>query len=197
MDFAYIMSRAWTRVGARRAVPLRANAMMRAEDVIEVLHRLEDAGVEVWLDGGWGVDALLVEQTREHDDLDVVMALENVAAAQRVLDVLGYKVTEDEEWPTRFVMGDPSDRRIDFHTVTFDAEGGGLQRLQDGSHFRYPPEGLQGEGTVGGRQVRCLTPALQVRCHQGYEPDENDHRDMLALQQRFGVELPAQYNIGR
>jgi lincosamide nucleotidyltransferase A/C/D/E len=32
---------------------------MGEDDVLEVVGRLEAAGVEVWLDGGWGVDALL------------------------------------------------------------------------------------------------------------------------------------------
>jgi lincosamide nucleotidyltransferase A/C/D/E len=39
---------------------------MTAADVIEVLQCLERAGVSVWIDGGWGVDALVGAQTREH-----------------------------------------------------------------------------------------------------------------------------------
>ena len=48
--------------------------MMLADDVALVVTALAEAGVAAWLDGGWGVDALLGEQTREHDDLDLVMA---------------------------------------------------------------------------------------------------------------------------
>jgi hypothetical protein len=33
--------------------------MMTATDVLEVLGRLEAAGLAVWVDGGWGVDALV------------------------------------------------------------------------------------------------------------------------------------------
>jgi lincosamide nucleotidyltransferase A/C/D/E len=40
-----------------------------ATDVAEIVEWLRTAGVEVWLDGGWGVDALIGEQTREHKDL--------------------------------------------------------------------------------------------------------------------------------
>lgn len=29
--------------------------------------------MRVWLDGGWGVDALLGRQTRPHDDMDIVI----------------------------------------------------------------------------------------------------------------------------
>ena len=38
--------------------------MMNAGDVLAVLEQLEAAGVPTWLDGGWGVDALL---ECEHD----------------------------------------------------------------------------------------------------------------------------------
>jgi hypothetical protein len=32
-------------------------AMMNASDVVELLSRLEQCGIEAWLNGGWGVDA--------------------------------------------------------------------------------------------------------------------------------------------
>ena len=45
--------------------------MMREEDAAELLDALAERGIDVRLDGGWGVDALLGRQTREHDDLDL------------------------------------------------------------------------------------------------------------------------------
>ena len=51
-------------VGQRK----RRVRMMNADAVVEVLAALENASVQVWLDGGWGVDALLGEQTRGHTD---------------------------------------------------------------------------------------------------------------------------------
>jgi hypothetical protein len=50
--------------------------MMSEADVLWVLDVLEDAGITVFLDGGWAVDALLQRQTREHVDLDVVALYE-------------------------------------------------------------------------------------------------------------------------
>ena len=46
--------------------------------MLGVLGRLQAAGVPAWLDGGWCVDALLGEQTRRHDDLDLVAPLDGV-----------------------------------------------------------------------------------------------------------------------
>ena len=99
---------------------------------MQVVAALRGAGVAVWIDGGWGVDALVGKQTREHDDLDGVIALGDARDAQAALAPLGFVLTETE-LPTRFVVRDAADRRVDFHTVTFDEEGGGVQQLQDGS----------------------------------------------------------------
>jgi lincosamide nucleotidyltransferase A/C/D/E len=166
--------------------------MMRAEDVHEIVDCLEAVGIAVWLDGGWGVDALLGEQTRPHDDLDVVMAMGQLDAAQDALRGLGFMLTVDE-LPTGCVLRDAGDRRLDVHPVTFDREGGGLQRQPDGSDFRYPPEGLIGTGMIAGRTVRCLTPELQLRCHLAYEPDDDDRHDVRLLCERFGLTLPKAY----
>ncbi len=166
--------------------------MMRVREVLSVVDRLGKAGVRVWLDGGWGVDALLGEQTRDHDDLDLVIALDRASAAREALAPLGYEVAADE-LPTRFVARAPGDRRVDFHTVTFDPGGGGLQRLPDGSSWRYPPEGFAGRGRIDGRPVACLTAAVQVLCHLGYEPDEADRHDVKRLAARFGLVLPEPY----
>lgn len=166
--------------------------MMGPEDVLEVLGCLGSVGVAAWVDGGWGVDALLGEQTRPHDDLDLVIALDQAERALAALAGSAYRLHEDRR-PTRLVARAPSDRRIDFHTVTFDADGGGGQALPGGGAYRYAPEGLAGHGTIAGHAVRCLSAEEQVRCHTGYTPDEQDRRDVLALHRRFGIPLPPPY----
>ena len=40
---------------------------MSEHNVIDLLQKTESIGVDVWIDGGWGVDALLGRQTRPHD----------------------------------------------------------------------------------------------------------------------------------
>jgi molybdopterin-guanine dinucleotide biosynthesis protein A len=166
---------------------------MRARDVVLVLERLEAAGIPAWLDGGWGVDALLGARTRAHDDLDLVLALDRLDAAVAALRPLGLAPAADER-PTRLALADAAGRRVDLHPVTFDAAGGGVQALPAGAAFRYPPEGFAGMGRVGGVAVRCLTAAVQVLCHLGYPPDADDRRDMRLLHERLGVALPAPYD---
>ncbi len=162
--------------------------MMEAHDVVAIADSLDAAGVPFWIDGGWGVDALVGEQTRAHDDLDLVIELGRSDRAMRVLLGLGFRVMEDER-PTRFVV-QVGDRRVDFHTVSFDEEGGGIQVLQDGRTYRYPAEGFRGTGVIDSRTLPCLTPEVQVECHTGYQPDATDFHDMRVLRERLGVDVP-------
>ena len=39
---------------------------MHAEEVVALYTLLEQHDVPVWVDGGWGIDALLQQQTRPH-----------------------------------------------------------------------------------------------------------------------------------
>jgi len=166
--------------------------MICADDVLEVVACLEAASVAVWLDGGWGIDALLGTETRPHDDLDIVMAAAQLDAAQNALHALGFVLAVDE-LPTRCVLRDLADRRIDVHPVVFDREGGGIQQQPDGGIFRYPPEGFTGTGTVAGQAVRCLSPGVQLLCHLAYEPDANDIHDVRLLCNRFSFAVPDAY----
>jgi lincosamide nucleotidyltransferase A/C/D/E len=166
--------------------------MMQPDHVIEVVGLVEDLGMPVWIDGGWGVDALLEEQTREHQDLDIAIKLSDAATIIKALESKGYKLYEDE-MPTRLEMRGLEDRRVDLHPLTFDAQGNGLQQLQDGSYGKYTAEGLSGLGKVAGRIVKCLSPALQLKFHTGYIPDENDRHDVQLIVDKYGLSLPSSY----
>ena len=56
-----------------------------AEDVIELYSTLLERGIQLWLDGGWGIDALLQRQTRSHTDLDAIVAFDQLPALGRLL----------------------------------------------------------------------------------------------------------------
>jgi lincosamide nucleotidyltransferase A/C/D/E len=164
---------------------------VNADTVLELLDALERAGVDTWADGGWGVDALLGRQTRPHDDLDLVVALDHVVRIQEVLGSRGFTLADDQ-LPVRFVLSHAQLGHVDFHTVSFDTEGGGLQPQPRGKTFRYPPEGFI-SGSIAGCPVRCISAEVQLLCHLGYEPKEKDVHDVLALHHAFGIELPSSY----
>jgi lincosamide nucleotidyltransferase A/C/D/E len=166
--------------------------MMTGEDVLAVMRPLVEAGVTAWLDGGWAVDAMVGEQTREHSDLDLVVELGAIDAIVGQLSALGYEPTEDAR-PVRFVLSARDGRSIDIHTVTWDEGGGGLQPQPNGTTFRYPPEGFAGRGMIAGVELPCLTPEVQILCHMGYEPADTDRHDVQLLAETFGLELPSEY----
>ena len=164
---------------------------MKADDVIAVYQSLEESGIKVWLDGGWGVDALLEEQTRPHDDVDVVVRIEDVARMREILSRAGFEFAEGTA--TSFVLRDPVGREVDVHVVRFDEHGNGIYRMQSGEDWVYPAEGFDGRGKIGAFQVRCLSPAVQMLCHTGYKLCEKHIRDMDLLRERFGVDFPAEH----
>jgi lincosamide nucleotidyltransferase A/C/D/E len=160
--------------------------------LIELLKLFERAAIRVWLDGGWGVDALLRTQTRAHKDADIILAVADVPRLQGLLAKEGFATREGEP-PNSFVLANGAGLEVDVHAVTFDDCGNGVYRMQNGEDWIYPAEGFSGRGSVGGVSVRCLSPAAQVLCHaHGYVPVEKDFRDMESLERRFGVELPPQ-----
>lgn len=163
---------------------------MLAADVLALVDCLDAAGVAVWLDGGWGVDALLRKQTRPHDDVDAVIPLHQTAPAISALETLGFAVHLDLR-PTRLVLRDGTGRQVDVHPVVFDAAGTGWQRgaAPDGGDCRYPADGFV-SGTIAGRRVGCFSAAVQIAHHTGYPPDEKDFHDVRLLHDRFGLALP-------
>jgi len=129
---------------------------MDGEELLRILDALERSGMVTWLDGGWGVDALLERQTRAHDDLDLVAALDVVPALQRVLADRGYSLAGGGA-PMSFELVDAQGRQVDVHPVVFDEAGNGVYRMRDGDTWAYPAAGFSGRGLVLGRVVRCLT----------------------------------------
>lgn len=142
----------------------------------------------MWIEGGWGVDALLEEETRAHDDLDLGVRLEDV---DRICAVLEEFVRSDAEWPSSFVLEDAAGRKVDCHPLRFDERGDGWQADRSGGPpHRWPHEGLTATGRILGIPVPCITPQLQVAWHQHAEFDDVDWQDMQRLAARFGLELP-------
>jgi lincosamide nucleotidyltransferase A/C/D/E len=85
--------------------------MMTASDVVEVLGWLRAAAVDVWLDGGWGVDALVGEETREHKDLDLIVRDTHEARMREVLADHGFAQIQGGV-PQSFVLADVKGREL-------------------------------------------------------------------------------------
>jgi nicotinamide riboside kinase len=166
---------------------------MNSADVIHLYTTLEKAGVEIWIDGGWGVDALLGEQSRIHKDLDITIQQKDVPMLRRFLQTCGYReIKLEDAKPWNFVLGDENGKEIDVHVIVLDDKGNGLYGPPEKGEM-YPAGSLTGTGVIEGRTVRCISPEWMVKFHSGYALQEKDFRDVSALCKKFGIDLPAEY----
>jgi len=166
---------------------------MNSVDVIDLYTALEKVGVEIWFDGGWGVDALLGEQTRPHSDLDIAIEQKDVPMLRQFLQKRGYRdIKLEDAKPWNFVLGDEDGREIDVHVIVLDNKGDGLYGPREKGEM-YPAASLTGRGEIGGYTVRCISPEWAVKFHSGYQLKEKDFQDVYALCKRFGIDLPAAY----
>jgi lincosamide nucleotidyltransferase A/C/D/E len=164
---------------------------MSAQDVVALLERLDAHGAHVCVAGGWGVDALLKEQTRKHSDLDLwapATHLEQlfVAFAEAGVDRI-FPWPGDRPW--NFVVHDGARLRVDLHLYEQLASGS----LHYGSvvdSFVFPAEALAGRGSIAGVAVNCEAAEWSVRWHTGYPARPADRHDVPLLCQRFGITLP-------
>jgi FMN phosphatase YigB (HAD superfamily) len=175
--------------------PIRGStAEMTLKDAGKILRLLKSRGIEVWVGGGWGVDALLGKQSRPHDDLDLAMRHSDLGRLNKALGAAGFRRVEGGR-PFNFVMTDSRGREVDVHTVVFDAAGNGLYgpQAEGGSGEMWPAASFEGKGMINGESVQCMTAEYQVASHTGYDLGEADFHDVYALHHRFGVALPDDY----
>lgn len=163
---------------------------MKSEQVLSLYNLFEENGIEVHVDGGWGIDALLGRQTRPHVDLDIAVQHKDVSKSRELLEARGYKDVENPDTSTyNFVLGDDNGNKVDVHSYTFDSEGKNIEGIE------YPKESLTGTGTISGQSVKCITLEWVLKFHENYEPDEEDRKDIPALCSKFGVKPPKNYKI--
>ena len=165
---------------------------MTAGDVVAVLDLLVAANIDYWIAGGWGVDALVGEQSRSHHDLDLHVSLEDALAVQELLLEAGYEVLNDQ-FPIRVEMARPSGQRVDLHPFQLNADGTARGPMLDGGCWVFDEEALSGAGTIAGRTVRCVSVKEQIHSHLEFEPRDIDRADMALLAARFSVSLPPPY----
>ena len=166
---------------------------MTATDVIKFYNHLEKSGIDIWIDGGWGVDALLGKQTRLHADLDIAIEQKDLKKAVGLLEKLGYQnVPRDDTKPWNFVLGDGKSREIDFHVIVIDDKGNGIYGPPEKGEM-YPADALVGLGRIKKHPVKCIASEYMVKFHSGYKLRESDYQDIDALCKKFGIALPEEY----
>jgi lincosamide nucleotidyltransferase A/C/D/E len=163
--------------------------MMNEEDIVDLLKKSDIIGVNVWITGGWGVDALLGKQTRPHNDIDIFVQKKEAGTFMDMLRLNGYRETKMEYTTDDHICWhNLNNCIIDLHLFEF-VEAGTLRYENE----IYPADILNGKGIIGGIAVRCLTVEAQLLYHQGYEHKEKDIHDILLLCKTFGLSIPEEY----
>ena len=166
---------------------------MTATDVCTILDLVGSLGIEIWLDGGWAVDAWLGQQTRPHADLDIVIEGRHLAILVDALRERGYDdAPRDNPRAWNFVLGDPAGHEVDFHVIDVAPDGTGIYGPPP-PEFIFPADSLTAATELCGRRVRAIPPHRLVEFHTGYEIDDDDRADVLALCERFDLEIPQIY----
>lgn len=167
---------------------------MPAATARALLTALHEGGISACVGGGWAVDALLGEQTRDHGDLDVWVEATDADSLFTTLVALG--IDRINPWPDvrpwNFVVHDGRNRRIDLHF--YEPVGDG--RLHYGSltaPFEFTESDVGGRGVIDGLPVRCEAPEFAIANRSGYEQRECDRHDVALLCERFGLPTPDDY----
>ncbi len=158
---------------------------MNSQDVLKIYDHLLKNDVEVWIDGGWCVDALLGKQTREHPDLDIAVDHKNSAKIKKVLSDLGFKDdprNDTTDW--NYAMRDKNGQLIDIHVFEYDSKGNNVYGIE------YPNGSLTGTGKIGGSKVKCLAAKYMFKFKTAYSPKQKDILDVQALAKKFGYLVP-------
>ena len=153
-------------------------------EVLDVLAALSALGCRFWLEGGWGVDALVGHQTRAHRDLDVDLDVRCEESALAVLAEMGYTVETD--WrPNRVELCAPGRGRVDLHPLLVDQDGSARQAALDGG-FHVFPQSFFVTGSLAGTSVPCVSADAQRRFRSGYELRSIDLHDLAVLDELDG-----------
>ncbi len=170
---------------------------MTESDVTFLYEALESRGIRIWIDGGWGVDALLGMQTSPHADLDIVIEEKDLASMRSFLEAEGFRdAPQPDTRAWNFVLADNRGRKIDVHVVVLDESGNGIYGPKQNGQS-YPASALQARGVIAGIGVRCTSPEFQIKSHSGFALRDSDYRDVRALAEKFGLDLPQDHRAQR
>jgi lincosamide nucleotidyltransferase A/C/D/E len=187
---------------------------MTPEAAVELYSLLADQGIGLWVNGGWGIDALLGEQTRPHKDLDLFVRLDDLATMIQVLIPLGFELAcvweEENRWveypvpvpliasesagtyvATAFVLRDARGPVLDVHVLALDERGNGVPAWN--TNLLFPASAFTGRGTIAGTPVHCLSAGMQMLTHTGYTLQDKDIQDLRLLHERFGLDYPPEH----
>jgi lincosamide nucleotidyltransferase A/C/D/E len=170
---------------------------MSAADVLAITLLLKQAEIEHWLIGGWGLDALLGEQTRPHADLDLVIRRTQRQTAISTLRHQGFLIYD--HWsagPIDLTVHLVNRRRrqaVELHLTEIGSESWTERLRALGEPEGLEIDTLEDSGMIEGHRVSCLSAVAQLTLHLGYDIAPEDRSDVALLCSRFGLPCPTSY----
>lgn len=162
---------------------------MTLDNFCKFIDLYQSLNLEVFIDGGWCVDALLGKQTRLHEDVDIAMSHDDMPKLREALEKDGFTLKSTDDWrECNFVLANNDGREIDFHTYRFNDKGNNVYGVA------YEKNHLTGKASINGRDIKCIEPLVLIDFHTGYEPDENDFHDVKLLCEKYNQPLPRIYD---
>jgi lincosamide nucleotidyltransferase A/C/D/E len=168
----------------------RERIQFEADELVRVCSALEDAGLQFWIAGGWGLDLLVGCQTRQHSDLDVVLDdfWRTLDDFDLIITPLGYErlapLSGTIWFPDVIVYEDTRGHHIEvtsihWRNVSRAAEPSESDRDQyeDSPHA---PAALLAQctatGVIDGLDVPIVSLYAQKMFHGGYPPRPEDRQ---------------------
>lgn len=150
------------------------------DDLKNVLDLIENTGIRYWLDGGWGVDVLAGEQTREHRDVDINFDSRYNDKLLQILKESGYEIVTDQS-PVRVELHHPQLGYIDIHPFVLNNDGTAKQADLEGGWYEFDAD-FFGNAIFNGRNIPCISARGQKIFHTGYELREVDKHDLKIIE---------------
>jgi lincosamide nucleotidyltransferase A/C/D/E len=146
--------------------------------------------------GGWGIDALLGRQTREHKDLDILLLRDDIVRGNELLEKAGYQLKElwsencqviDKQGitiDTAYVLHNAEGFEIDVHAFHF-IEDQVIPDWDDTEGFQITKASLDYNGSIADVQVRCISAQLQFLFQTGYAMLDYQVQDMRMVNEKY------------
>lgn len=150
------------------------------EDLMTVIQFMENSGILYWIDGGWGVDILAGQQTREHRDIDIDFDAEHTEKLLEMLLKYGYKI--DTDWrPVRIELYSDQYGYVDIHPFILHEDGTSKQADLEGGWYQFEKDYF-GQTVFEGKTIPCISLKGQKIFHTGYKLRDKDKHDIAILE---------------
>jgi lincosamide nucleotidyltransferase A/C/D/E len=164
---------------------------MTSDEVLALYNWFKENDIAVWICGGWCVDALIGQQTREHQDFDIAVHRKDSLLLRNLLESNSYhEEKRDDSSDFMYVMKNEAGQEVDIHAFEYDEDNKNTYGVE------FPFGSLTGTGVINGQEVKCISPEWLFKFNTSYEPKEKDILDIRALSNKFGFELPDKYTFG-